>query len=228
MKSKKSLIIALVMLGIAILIILGLTSHKNSCLSCINLSSFSPESIRHYIEGFGSWAIVVYVLLYTVNTFSPFFPPIFIMSLAAGAVFGPILGTVALTLGTFAGTTAAFFAARYIGGSWIQKLVQGKGADLYNKLSNNGFFILLPARLVGFPPYGLIDFICGLSKMKYVDFVAATMIGAVPWIITQVLLADRFANFNPKDPVLWGLLIVFILMIVITGKIVKNKQAKET
>ena len=63
--------------------------------------------------------------------------------------------------------------------------------------------------------------------MKYRDFAAATMIGAAPWIITQVLLADRFANFNPKDPVLWGLLIFFILMIVVTGKIVKAKQVSE-
>jgi len=61
--------------------------------------------------------------------------------------------------------------------------------------------------------------------MKYIDFIAATMIGAAPWIVTQVLLADRFARFDAKDPVLWGLLIAFISMIVITGKVVKKKQA---
>lgn len=224
MKSKQAIILVLIAVVVLGGIIVGLIQHQKECALCINFKTFTPETIRHYIEGFGSWAIVVYVLLYTANTFSPFFPPIFIMSLAAGAIFGPILGTVALTLGTFCGTSAAFFTARYVGRAWVEKLIQGKGAELNEKLSKNGFPILLSMRIIGFPPYGIIDFICGLSKMKYLDFILATMIGAAPWIITQVLLADRFANFDPKDPVLWGLLIVFIAMIVITGKIVKKKQ----
>ena len=201
----------------------GVSSHAEVCLTCLT-KSFSPEVIRHYIQSFGSWAIIVYVLFYTVNTFSPFFPPIFIMSLSAGALFGPYWGTLALTLGTFSGTTAAFFTARALGRERIDGLIKGKGEEFYQKLSDNGFFILLSMRIVGFPPYGIIDFICGLSKLKYRDFIAATMIGASPWIITQVLLADRFAKFNPKDPVLWGLLIFFVLMIVFTGKIVKKQR----
>ena len=96
--------------------------------------------------------------------------------------------------------------------------------ELYDQLSNQGFVILLPMRVIGFPPYGLIDFICGLSKMRFLDFFLATLIGTAPWVITQVLLADRIANFNPKDPVLWITAIVFILMIVVTSKIVKKKQ----
>lgn len=217
----------LVALAGLIIMIYGLTQHHQVCLTCIKLHQFSPEVIRHYIQGFGQWAIVIYILLYIANTYSPFIPPIFILSLSAGALFGPILGTVALTLGTFAGTTAAFFGARYLGRSFFEKLIKGKGDELNKKLSQNGFFILVTMRIVGFPPYGIIDFICGLSKMKYSTFIAATMLGAVPWIITQVLLADRFVNFNPKDPVLWSLLIFFVVMIVVTGKIVKKQQLQE-
>lgn len=223
MKSKVFSIILL--LGLFGGLIFGFFYHQNHCDVCLSLKSFSAESIRHFIQSFGPLAIFVYVLLYSANTFSPFFPPIFIMSLAAGAIFGPVWGTLALTLATFSGTSSAFFAARYIGRTQVEKLMRGKGEALYDKLSTNGFFILLPMRLIGFPPYGIIDFICGLSKMRYRDFAAATMIGAAPWIITQVLLADRFANFNPKDPVLWGLLAAFICMIVITGKIIKKKEA---
>jgi len=220
---QKFIVLGGIVLACLGLIVFGFIAHQNGCPVCAAAKSFSVDAVRHFIQGFGSWAILVYVALYTANTFSPFLPPIFIMSLAAGAIFGPVMGTVALTLGTFTGTTAAFFTARYVGRSWVEKLIQAKGAELDQKLSNNGFFILLPMRIIGFPPYGIIDFICGLSKIKYQDFAAATMIGAAPWIITQVLLADRFANFNPKDPILWILLIVFILMIAITGKIVKSK-----
>lgn len=199
--------------------------HYETCAIC-SVKNFNAQTVRHFIESFGPWAIVVYVILYTINTFTPFFPPIFIMSLSAGALFGQVLGTVALTLGTLSGTSAVFFTARYLGAKYVKRFVKGKSEKWYNKLSQNGFFVLLPARLIGFPPFGVIDAICGLSKMRYIDFILATFIGAAPWIVTQVLLADRFANFNPKDPVLWTLLIAFVAMIVITGKIVKAKEKK--
>lgn len=237
MKLKKAIIPILIAVAVVGAIIYGVIHHQQNCVKCFNLKAIDAELIRHYIQGFGNWAIAVFVLLYTANTFSPFFPPIFILSLSAGALFGPIWGTVALTLGTFCGTSAAFFAARYLGRSTIEGLIKGKGEPLYKKLSENGFFILLPMRLVGFPPYGIIDFICGLSKMKYFDFASATMIGAVPWIILQVLLADRVTRYTSQfeigtpatwiDPVLLGLLVAFVLMIIITGKIVKKKQDQE-
>ncbi|MCA9398940.1 MAG: TVP38/TMEM64 family protein [Candidatus Omnitrophica bacterium] len=232
----KKLLIILSLIALAAGLACGVYHHQQTCEVCLSFDSINAETVRHYIQSFGSWGIVIYVVLYTANTFSSFFPPIAILSLSAGALFGPVWGTLALTLGVFCGTTAAFFTARYVGRSWIEKFVKGKGEKLYQQLSDNGFFVLLPMRLIGFPPYGIIDFICGLSKMRYFDFMAATMIASVPWVLAQVLLADRIALFagqfvwnNPKtwfDPVLLGLITVFVLMIVITGKIVKKKQPK--
>lgn len=221
MKNKKIIIlIAIVVFVIGLAYALA-PSH---CLHCVDFSSLNPQYIRDKIQAFGSLAIVIYILLYTLNSFSPFFPPIAIMSLTAGAAFGPIWGTIALTLGTMVGTSSVFFVARYLGGDWVQKMVKGKGEELYHKLSDNGFKFLMPLRLIGFPPYGIIDAICGVSKMRFLDFFLATFVGGVPWILTQVLLADRIANFNPKDPVLWSALIAFILMIVITNNVVNKKK----
>jgi len=235
MKGKR-LILSIAVIALLIGgLVYGVLRHQEVCVGCF-IKSINAEVIRYYIEGFGKLAIVVYVALYVVNTFTPFIPPIFILSLLAGALFGPLLGTVALTLGTFCGTTAAFFVSRYIGRSWVERIIQGKGAQFYEKLSSNGFFILLPMRLIGLPPYGIIDFICGLSKMRYFDFISATMIGAIPWILLQVLLADRVTEYTTQfqfnslgtwfDPVLVGLFVAFVAMVVITGKIVKKKQSE--
>ena len=87
-------------------VIYGAQYHNESCPAC-SLKAFGPEVIRHYIVGFGPWAIAIYILLYTVNTIT-LIPPIAFMSLSAGALFGPIWGTVALTLGSFCGTTTSW------------------------------------------------------------------------------------------------------------------------
>lgn len=224
MKNKKPII---GIVTVATILILSYVLSPSQCFECIDVSSLNPESFRDTIQSFGPWAVVAYLVLYTINSFSPFFPPIAIMSLTAGAAFGPIWGTVILTLGTICGTSSVFFVARYFGGAWVQKMVKGRGEDVYNKLSENGFKVLLPMRLIGFPPYGVIDAICGVSRMRFFDFFLASLVGGIPWIVAQVLLADRIANFDPKDPVLWGSLIAFILMIVVTNYIVNKKHQDE-
>jgi len=225
MKNKKLIlsiaVVALLLGGL----IFGAMQHKAVCAVCF-VKSLNPEVIRHYIEGFGSWAIVIYVLFYTVNTLT-LIPPIAFMSLSAGALFGPIWGTVALTVGSFCGTTVTFIISRFFGGKLVDKFVKGKAADFNEKLSKKGFMVLLPIRLIGFPPYEFVNYASGLSKISYKDYISATMLGMSPAIIIQVLLADRLANFSWQDPVLYVVVLLFIGMGVITGKIIKKQQQAE-
>ena len=83
---KKIVIIFTVVVLAVVLGAYFLIQHQQSCPECLGFKAFSPQVIRHYISGFGPWAILVYILLYTVNTFSPFFPPIFILSFSAGTL----------------------------------------------------------------------------------------------------------------------------------------------
>ena len=218
-------IISIVLLAlIAGALFYGVTAHREVCLTCMT-KSFNPEVVRHYIESFGPWAIAVYIALYIVNTVT-LIPPIAFMSLSAGVLFGPVWGTVALTLGAFSGTTTTFIISRFFGGKLVDKFVKGKAAAFNEKLSKNGFLVLLPIRLIGFPPYEFVNYASGLSKISYKDYISATMLGMSPAIIIQVLLADRLANFSWKDPVLYVAVLMFIGMGVITGKIIKKQQAE--
>ncbi len=222
MKLSK-IIISFILLALAIgALFYGIQNHIKICPSCIG-KSLNPEAIRHYIEGFGPWAIGVYVILYSVNTLI-LIPPIAFMSLSAGAMFGPIGGTIALALGSFCGTSVTFVVARFFGGRLVDKFVKGKAADFNEKLSKRGFVVFLPMRLIGFPPYEFVNYASGLSKISYKDYITATMLGMSPAIIIQVLLADRLANFSWKDPVLYVVVVLFIGMGIITGKIIKKQQ----
>ncbi len=224
--TKKKMIISIIVLAAVVGgIIWGTQQHKEHCAVCF-VKSLNADVIKHYIESFGPWAILVYVGLYTLNTLT-LIPPIAFMSLSAGALFGPIWGTVALTLGSFCGTTTTFIISRFFGGKLVDKFVKGKAADFNEKLSKKGFVVLLPMRLIGFPPYEFVNYACGLSKIPYKDYISATMLGMSPAIIIQVLLADRLANFSWKDPVLYLVIALFIGMGVITGRIIKKQQQEE-
>lgn len=225
MTNTKWIITAIIIMVLGGSIFFLAAQHGEFCPSCL-IKSLNPEVIRHYIEGFGPWAILVYVALYIVNTMT-LIPPIAFMSLSAGALFGPIWGTVALTTGAFCGTTATFFVSRYLGGGLVDRFVKGRAEEFNKRFSENGFVVLLPIRLIGFPPYEFVNYAVGLSKISYRDYIAATMLGMSPAIIIQVLLADRLVNFSWKDPVLYIAVGMFIAMGVITGKIIKKKQAED-
>ena len=224
--NAKKLFIPFVVSSLAIsLIALALYQHQNNCHVCINLKLFSPEVIRHTIQGFGSLAVVVYIFLYALNTIS-LLPPIAFMSLSAGFLFGPVKGMVALTLGSFLGTSATFFISRFFGGKIVEKFSKGKVAEFQEKLSKNGFLVILPMRLVGFPPWEVVNYVSGLSKIKYRDYVTATMIGIFPAIVIQVFFSDRLTKLNPKDPALYVAVGAFILLAVIPAILLQLKKQK--
>jgi uncharacterized membrane protein YdjX (TVP38/TMEM64 family) len=219
------IIISLVATVLIVLAGYGYLQHVKTCDVCLSFASFTPETIRHYVRSFGPWGIGAYVLLYVINTMT-LVPPIAFLSLSAGALFGPIGGTIALGLGAFCGVTATFIVSRTIGGRLIDRFVKGKAAAFNEKLGRNGFLVLLPIRLIGFPPYEFVNYASGLSKISYKDYIAASMIGMAPAIIIQVLLADRLTRFDPKDPLLYIAAALFIAMIAVTSMIIKKKQAK--
>jgi len=224
MNSKK-LFIPFIVASVAVLTIGFLfIGHQQHCLQCSVVKAFSPDVVKHFIGGFGPWAIIVYILLYTINSVS-ILPPIAIMSLSAGFLFGPIFGFIALTLGSFFGTTATFFISRYYGRGFVDKIVKGKGAEFQERISRNGFMVILPIRLIGFPPWELVNYASGLSKISYRDYISATMIGIMPAIIIQVFFSDRLSDFNLKDPTLYMAVGAFILLAVIPTVILNKKKS---
>lgn len=222
--NAKKLFIPFTIAAVSVILVVTLfIQHQQGCLQCSVAKTFSPEVVRHFIGDFGPWAIIVYVLLYTINTIS-ILPPIAFMSLSAGFLFGPILGFIALTLGSFFGTSATFFIARRFGGEFVDTITKGKVVEFQKKISKNGFLVILPIRLIGFPPWELVNYISGISKISYRDYITATMIGIMPAVIIQVFFSDRLSNFNLKDPMLYMAVGAFVLLAVIPMVIIKNKK----
>ena len=214
MKEKKIFLPVLVVLASLGFFIFFLNQHHKQCPLCINLKLFSPEVIRHYILGFGPWALVVYIALYALNTVS-LLPPIGIMSLAAGFIFGPFLGAVGIMAGSFLGTSATFFISRMFGGNFVDKITQGnaKVLEFQEKLNQKGFITILLIRLIPLLPWEVVNYAAGLSKIQYKHFISATLIGIFPAVVIQTFFSDRLSNFDIHDPKLIAAVAGFVLLI---------------
>ncbi len=214
MKDKRIFIPIVAVLIAFGLVIFFLERHHQGCEICAHLKIFTPDVIKHFILGFGAWALAVFIFLYALNTIS-ILPPIGIMSLAAGFIFGPFLGTVGIMTGALIGTSATFFIARIFGQNYVEGLLKGKAKEFEEKLNRNGFVTILFLRLIPLSPWEVVNYAAGLSKIKYQDYILATMIGILPAVLIQTFFADSLTDFNVRDPQFIAAVSAFLLLLFV-------------
>lgn len=219
----------LIKLAIGIIVISGIW-WLVQC-ECVNLKDLTPASIRDSIRSFGNKAALVYIIAYVLNTIS-IVPPIAPLSLAAGLAFGAVRGAVYLMVAALIGTSATFMISRFFGRGLVEKFLKGKFNNLNEKLQNNGFVTVLFFRLVPLVPYEVLNYVSGLSKIKFKDYFLATLLGLVPGVIISAFFGGSLGEiksfkdiFAPKFLISIGLMALIVAAPVIY-QIMKKKKHK--
>ena len=120
-----------------------------------------------------------FILLYIVQT-ALSLPGAAILTLAGGAVFGSLMGTVCVNIGATTGATLAFLVARFLLRDWVVAHFGGRTAKLDQGLRQSGLSYLLFLRLVPLFPFWLINLASGLTALPLKTYVIGTAIGILP------------------------------------------------
>lgn len=200
---------------------------------CVNLKSITPAALRDFIQSFGKLAVLAYIVVYALNTIS-IMPPIAALSLTAGLAFGAVRGAFYLMLGAMIGTTATFMISRYFGRALMEKMLKGKFKDLDVKLANNGFMTILFFRVIPLVPYEVLNYVGGLSRIKFKDYFFATFLGLIPGVIVSAFFSGSLGEiksihdiFALKFMVAIGLMVLIIAVPAIY-QIAKKRIKKGT
>lgn len=130
---------------------------------------------------------VIFFLIYSVLTAIGF--PALPFTVAGGAIFGHVRGTLlswtAATIGTMLGYLLARGVGRETARRWIAK--RKVGAALTESTS---FLTLLRLRLIPVIPLSVVNFAAGLARTRFGVYVAATAIGVLPATIVFTYFAD--------------------------------------
>ena len=135
----------------------------------------NPDQIRSFVTSFGPLAPLAFIALYALPIFSDS-----IFALVGGMTFGPFWGTIYSVIGATFSSTFAFFIARYLGRRFVEKIIKQKYSNLDELINKYGFKIILFLRLVPIFPYEGINYGSGLTKIKYRDYILATILGVIP------------------------------------------------
>ena len=149
---------------------------------------FSKDNIAKLndkIESLGFWGPVVYVGVYIFAVI--FFLPGSVITLVAG-VFGPVLGTILVSIASTVGATLAFLIARYalrpMVETWAAKNPVFKKID--DGVQENGWRMVMLTRLVPIFPFNLQNYAYGLTKISLWQYVFVSWICMLPGTIAFV------------------------------------------
>ncbi len=137
------------------------------------------------IDSLGGLGVVVFIAGYALATVA--FIPGSLLTLAAGAVFGIVQGTLYVFLAATTGAALAFLLSRHLARSAIERRVAGneRFAAIDRAIGSQGRKIVLLLRLSPVVPFNLLNYGLGLTKVRFVDYVVAS-VGMLPGTLLYV------------------------------------------
>jgi pyruvate/2-oxoglutarate dehydrogenase complex dihydrolipoamide dehydrogenase (E3) component/uncharacterized membrane protein YdjX (TVP38/TMEM64 family) len=136
-----------------------------------------------------------------------------VMTVAAGALFGLLQGTVLVSFASTIGATLAFLVSRYLLRDSVQQRFGSRLAAINRGIERDGAFYLFTLRLVPAFPFFLINLLMGLTPIKAWTFYWVSQIGMLAGTLVYVNAGTQIAQLESLSGILSpDLLISFALL----------------
>jgi len=156
--------------------------------------------------------MVVYFVLYVVIA-AMSLPGAAILTLAGGAVFGLLTGTILVSFASSIGATLAFLASRFIFRDMIEQRFGDKLKTFNENIDKDGPFYLFTVRLVPIFPFFMVNLVMGLTRIKTGVFYLVSQIGMLAATIVFVNAGTQLAKIDSLAGIVSpGLLLSFALL----------------
>jgi len=175
---------------------------------------FDAAALEAWVRDAGAWAPLLFMAVYAVG--AVLFLPGSVLTLAGGALFGPVLGTLYNLTGATIGATLAFLVARYLASDWVAEKTGGRLKQLINGVEGEGWRFVAFVRLVPLFPFNLLNYALGLTRIRLSHYILATWVCMLPGAIAYTYLgyAGREAVAGGEGLIQKALLALALLALV--------------
>jgi len=144
---------------------------------------------------------LVFVALYIAIT-ALSLPGAVLLTLAGGASFGLVWGTVVVSFASTVGATLAMLAARYLLRDAIQARF-GRRLDEVNKgIDKEGAFYLFSLRLIPVVPFFALNLLMGLTRIKTWTYFWVSQLGMLAGTVAYVNAGTQIARIDSLQSIL--------------------------
>jgi pyruvate/2-oxoglutarate dehydrogenase complex dihydrolipoamide dehydrogenase (E3) component/uncharacterized membrane protein YdjX (TVP38/TMEM64 family) len=167
---------------------------------------------------------VIYFLVYVAAT-ALSLPGAALLTLAGGAVFGLLWGTVIVSFASTIGATLAFLMSRFLLRDWVENRFGQRLTAIDDGVRREGAFYLFTLRLVPVFPFFLINLLFGLTGMKARTFYWVSQIGMLAGTVVYVNAGTQLGKLESLSgilsPALLGSFVLLGIFPLIARRIVE-------
>jgi len=181
------------------------------------IGAIQPDQLQVTLQQAGIWAPIAYIVIYVAATV--LILPSTALNLIGGAIFGPWWGTLWTSMAAVVAAVIAFTFTRTIGRDIISKRIAGRWQALDAEIRTGGLFYMFAIRLQPIIPYGLVNFVAGLTSIRFKDYFIGTALGTIPGVFPFVLLGSFGLKAIKTGEYFPLLLTLTLLALLITGSV---------
>jgi uncharacterized membrane protein YdjX (TVP38/TMEM64 family) len=170
----------------------------------------SADEARDFGESLGDRVVLAYVPLFVLANFLITWP---ILAGAGGLLFGTAAATPLALAGVTLAALAQMAVARHLAGEHAPRLIPRRIRGLDAFLERNGAIAVMESRIVPFLPWGAVNYSAGLTRLRYRDMAAGTVLGAGPKVFAYTALGGSLSDpTSPEVIVAVALLVILALV----------------
>lgn len=191
--------------------------------------AFQQHSLEiiELIDDLGWLAPVLFIAIYCLATL--LLLPTMVLTLAGGAIFGPVFGLLLNLIGATTGAGLAFLITRYLTYDWFSNKKGEKLNQLIAGVDEKGWLFVALLRLIPIVPFNLVNYGMGITGIKFRLYLITTFIFLIPAEIIYTYFGyagmDAFSRpghfYRNGGILLTGVAILFLCII----KIIRRKQS---
>ena len=177
MKKMKKSLLRIILL---IVLISGITAVV------LYRDQLDPSVLEGWINDAGILGPLVFMLIYIIGTVL-FFPGA-ALTLAGGALFGPLYGSFYNLTAATIGAALSFLVARYLLVDYVEQKTGGRMKQLKDGVENEGWRFVAFVRLVPLFPFNLLNYALGITRIKFWHYVISTYVFMLPGAIAYTYI----------------------------------------
>jgi uncharacterized membrane protein YdjX (TVP38/TMEM64 family) len=173
------------------------------------------EHIQDYFASLGWRGGFLFVTVYVLAIMTCI--PAFVLTIAAGAVYGLGLGGLLVTISINLAGAMAFLVARHLARARIERWLEGSPriAALDCAIGHGGWRVVALSRLSPLIPFGASNYLFGLTSVRFVPYLVTTAMAMLPISSVYVYLghvgALSLTARGSRTPAEWALLVAGVV-----------------
>ena len=223
-KASRLVIIIILLAAIAAFFFFDLGQYLN-----LGFLKSSQQSFATYYAAHPVATILIYFCIYVLMC-ALSFPGAAVVTLAGGALFGLVVGTLVVSFASTLGATLAFLSSRFLLRDWVKNKFGARLDAIDAGVKKEGPFYLFMLRIAPVVPFFLVNLLMGLTAIPTLTYFWVSQVGMLAGTIVYVNAGTQLGQLESLRGILSPTLILSFVALgvfpLIGRKIIQFAQAR--